>query len=117
MSVLEVFNPHVSHSSGTTTVEDRTVPGAVRRRELHSVIAIGLATFIGSMLAGSILLAINFRRLGKRDRVLPTLAAGMAATAVVLGIGFALPAGTPGLIFVAAQVVIARLVATKTQGQ
>jgi hypothetical protein len=89
---------------------------ATRGPELHSVKAIALATFLGSIFAGAVLLAINFRRLGKRGMVVPTILAGLAALAVLIGIGFAMP-GAPGFIFVIAQIALVRVVATKTQGE
>ena len=97
------------------TLNYQSVP--TRGPELHSVKAIALATFIGSIFAGAVLLAVNFRRLGKGGMVVPTILAGLVALAIVIGIGFALPVGTPGMIFVIAQIGLARLVATKTQGE
>jgi hypothetical protein len=118
MSIAEVFNPRLSQVAADAEHAKLEYASArVRGPELYSVIAIGLATFIGSVLAGSIVMAINFRLLGKRDRMLPTIAAGIGGTAILLGMAFALPSGTAGIILVIAQVALARLIATKTQGE
>jgi hypothetical protein len=54
---------------------------------LHDSVSIGIATFLGSPIAGTILMAINYRRLGKAS-------AGIGAVLLgVLGAGVALSSG------------------------
>ncbi|HTP89607.1 MAG TPA: hypothetical protein VMJ34_21815 [Bryobacteraceae bacterium] len=51
--------------------------------------AVALATFFGSPLAGGIVMAINYRRLGRNVAALSAALAGTALTAVVLLLAFA----------------------------
>jgi hypothetical protein len=84
--------------------------------ELHSVKSLAAATILGGVLAGAVLMAINFKRLGRRDRVVPTIVAGVVGLAVVIGLALALPVGAPSAIFMMVQFFAIKLIATKTQG-
>jgi hypothetical protein len=56
-----------------------------------------LATFLGSPLAGSILLAINEKRLGRPNGIIGALALGFGLSVLVFGLAFVLPDNFPGL--------------------
>jgi hypothetical protein len=56
---------------------------------------VALATFFGTPLGGSLLMAINERRLGRPQAAWGTAALGAVGAAVLMGIGFALPSGFP----------------------
>ena len=56
---------------------------------------VALATFFGTPLGGSILMAINERRLGRPQVAWATAGLGALGAAVLIGIGFALPDGFP----------------------
>lgn len=60
---------------------------------------IALATFVGSPFAGTVLLALNERRLGRARLALPTLLVGFFASAALVGIGAVLPDGVPTMPF------------------
>jgi formylglycine-generating enzyme required for sulfatase activity len=55
--------------------------------------AIAVATFFGGPLAGAILMALNYRRLGSKSAAPIAIAIGVSATGLLLVIGFNLPAG------------------------
>jgi hypothetical protein len=55
--------------------------------------SVGLATILGGPAAGAILMAANYRRLGKGGRAATVLVAGLLVTAVVVGLGSFIPAG------------------------
>jgi hypothetical protein len=65
-----------------------TAPGAPTFK-LYSPLAVGVATFIGSVLAGSWLLALNYRRLGKPREAIVTILLGLATLFGMLVIGSA----------------------------
>jgi hypothetical protein len=60
---------------------------------------IALATFVGSTLAGTVLLAMNERRLGRPEAVVPTVALGLFASVALMGFSAALPDNVPTLPF------------------
>lgn len=60
---------------------------------------IALATFVGSTLAGTVLLALNERRLGRPDAMLPTLILGVLASVALMAFTALLPDSVPTLPF------------------
>lgn len=72
-------------------------PGPTAATVLYTPNQILLAAFLGAPIAGSILMAINEQRLGRPKGVLSALAIGVALTALVVGLAFALPDDFPGL--------------------
>ena len=64
-------------SLGDTRLTDPNRP----QYKLYSVAALDLATFIGSMVAGVLLLASNYRKLGDSDSSRSILILGLAASA------------------------------------
>jgi hypothetical protein len=60
---------------------------------LFSPMNVGAATFLGTAFAGSILLALNFRRLGRKRAALLSLLAGAAATIVIVVLAVITPDG------------------------
>jgi hypothetical protein len=71
-------------------------PENVPDGRLYSEWQIGLATWLGSPAAGCLLLARNFEVLEKGRAAWQSLAAGVAATALLLGIIYVLPENFPG---------------------
>jgi hypothetical protein len=55
--------------------------------------SVGVATILGGPAAGGILMAVNYRRLGKGGLAAAVLAAGLLVTALVVGLGSFIPAG------------------------
>lgn len=68
-----------------------TVAGPNASTVLYTPNQMVLATFLGSPLAGTVLLAINEQRLGRPKAVLPTIAFGILATAMLITIGAFVP--------------------------
>jgi hypothetical protein len=59
--------------------------------------AVGLATFFGSPIAGTILMAVNYSRLGKAGKGVLALLVGVLCTAVLIAIGWNKPLGSGSL--------------------
>jgi hypothetical protein len=57
---------------------------------------VALATFLGTPLGGSIVLALNERRLGRGRSAVVALLVGVVTAAALIGIAFALPKDVPG---------------------
>jgi hypothetical protein len=79
------------------SISDRTCPDFA----LYKVSAIGLATFLGSMAAGGLLLSKNFKKLGKETEARNALIYSVIATIAVFIIGMNIPEdwNIPGIIF------------------
>jgi hypothetical protein len=56
---------------------------------LYDTTSIGLAAFFGSPIAGTALVAINYRRMGQHQQATRTLVAGLAGTAAAVAIALA----------------------------
>jgi serine/threonine protein kinase len=82
---------------------------------LFDTASVTLATFLGSPFAGTVLMAHNYRRLGKRGHAIAALAAGLAAT---VGSGLLTNVLPPAVVFVLGIVmlVILSVVARQIQG-
>src|SRR5260370_30744999 len=66
--------------------------------ELYAYRAVGLASFLGMPLGGSILLALNYRRLGDTGMAATVLAGGLIVSLLIAWLVFALPGrGGPAL--------------------
>jgi hypothetical protein len=62
--------------------------------------AVGIATFLGSPVAGTGLMALNYKRLGKKNNAIATLAIGVAVTGVAIAFGGRIAAyATTGVAF------------------
>lgn len=70
---------------------------------LYSIAGVGLATFIGTPLAGAWLLAHNLQLLGKADRVALVWGVSIVLLLVTLVLAFVLPEEVPALPFAVAQ--------------
>src|SRR5271169_6883821 len=60
--------------------------------------SVGLATFLGTPIAGGILMAVNYRRLGKGGKGAAALAIALVVTAAALGLGSLMPQSTSAII-------------------
>ena len=70
---------------------------------LYSIAGVGLATFIGTPLAGAWLLAHNLQLLGKADRVAMVWGISVFLLVVTLVLAFVLPEEVPAMPFAIAQ--------------
>ncbi len=87
--------------------------------ELYTIPAIALATFFGTILAGGLLLAINFRKLGKEDAARKALIYSAIAMVGVFIIAFLIPEDIPGpnIIFTIIQLFAMIQIAKKLQAE
>jgi hypothetical protein len=76
-------------------VEDRITNPIEQTGKLFSVSQITLSTFLGTPIAGCLLVAANYRQLGKDAAALPTLGVGAASTILIFAIAFSLPENFP----------------------
>lgn len=86
---------------------------------LHSVRGIVWAAFWGSVLAGGIVMAINYIRLGRTAAAWMTLGGFLAAMIVVMAISFSVPMDVeiPFAFYLAPQLVATYFVAKRAQGE
>ena len=99
------LNPYAAPPTGVVADDlsvDTGRPSAPGYK-LFSVGAIVLATFLGSPVAGTVLMAINYWRLGRRSAAWISIAAGVLATALIIAVAAALPEETPNSPFIIAQ--------------
>jgi len=95
---------------------DAAASGA--RGRLYSPRAVAVATFLGSLLAGGSLMALNFRRLGRGRAALWALLGAVLAQAALFALAFALPASVhvPSVAYTAVQVLVMLYAAKRLQG-
>jgi hypothetical protein len=67
--------------------------GPVPQAKLYDAGSVGLATFLGSPLAGSVIMALTYRRLGQPSAAVKAVVIGVVATAALVGVGFLVPMG------------------------
>ena len=67
--------------------------------KLFSIAGIVIATFFGTPMGGLVLMAINYRRMGREGLYWPTLLWGFATTAAVIVAAMLLPEGFPDTLF------------------
>lgn len=84
---------------------------------LYSARDVGWATFFGSVLAGAVVLAINYYRLGNAVATLVSLLLGMAGLVLSVAIGFLLPEEIPNLPVTLLFVAVMWGVAQSLQGE
>jgi hypothetical protein len=75
---------------------------ATKRLTLYSPGQIAWASFLGSPLAGGILMALNYRRFGNSTAATLAFTAGLLGTMLLMVISFFLPDNFPGSIVPAA---------------
>ena len=78
-------------------VSQSSVEYAPPSYRLFDPAAVGLATFFGSLIAGTILMAMNYSRLGRAGKGALALLLGVLCTAVLIGIGWNKPVGSGSL--------------------
>lgn len=65
---------------------------------LYDSRAVALATFLGTPVAGGILMALNYRRLGRPGTAVMTMAAAIAGTALLILVGWNIPQGLNSIV-------------------
>ncbi len=94
-------NPYASPAALDEFV-DPSVESAGQPYKLYSAGHVAWATFLGSPIAGCLLMAFNYWRLGKARLGQLIIACGVVATCCLLAVGFVLPERFPDSIFAAA---------------
>jgi len=74
-----------------SSIAAETFPGPPPTYTLFDANAVGTATFFGTPVMGSCLMALNHRRLGQAGRAATTLFLGIAVTGLVILLGWNLP--------------------------
>lgn len=110
---MDEQNPYASPVAPVAVVE---LVSALRERPLFRVSGIGLATFLGTLLAGGILLAMNERALGRPQRALPVLLLSLVAMAAMVAVPALLPEDLPAITFWLPPLVAMVLLARQLQG-
>ena len=80
---------------------------------LYDATTVGLATFLGTPLAGSAVMAVNYKRLGMSSAALRTVIVGVVATVLLLVAGFFLPSG-PGTNAIGSGALLATVAAARS---
>ena len=98
-----------------TEEEEKTNPPETTGN-LFSDLQIAVATFIGAPIAGGLLLAQNYRTLGKVSSAWQTLIIGFVSTIIVFFIGFLLPENFPNAVLPMAYTIAMRQLVKYLQG-
>lgn len=96
--------------------EELNIETSRSAKPLFSVAQITLAAFLGAPLAGCLLLAQNYKNLGKGRQAWQSLAMGIILTTIALVIAFWLPENFPGAVFPAIYTVMIYQAAKILQG-
>lgn len=85
--------------------------------EPYKVSGIGLATFLGSSLAGGVLLYLNEKQRGNPQRGYTLLGMSLLIFALTIGLAILLPVEVPGIVFTAIQIFAMVQITQSNQGQ
>lgn len=72
--------------------------------KLFKLPSVGIATFFGTMIAGGLIMSLNYRRLGDAAKGNQVVGISIAATIAVMVLAALLPPQVPGIIFTIAQI-------------
>jgi len=105
-------NPYASPASTSASTE-RT-----REIRLYTPQHVGVATLLGGPLAGCLLMATNYRRMGKSDAATVSVLFGLLAGVALAVIGITMPSVLSGFgpIVCIASIIVMRTLAQNTQG-
>lgn len=111
--------PHALPPSGASApalpLGYATAPAA--QYALYSPGATGLATFLGGPIAGTAIMAMNYRRLGRSASATKTILWGVLGTAGLIALSFAIGNRAPGLSLAIVPVVVVLQLARSLQGE
>jgi len=95
-----------------------TSPAEVAPHRLYKVSGIAIASIFGSILAGGLLMSLNYRMLGRQELARKAIILTLAATALVFVIAFQIPPDwhVPNTVFTAPQIVLMAYLAKWAQG-
>ena len=83
--------------------------------KLFKTSAVGVATFFGSLLAGGIIIGLNYLRMNEQVKARNTIILSLLAFAVFMGTAWFLPDNIPNMAYTIVQVVIMMQIARKFQ--
>ena len=98
------------------SLEDNT--GGAAAGALYSSRSVALATFLGSVLAGGVLLAINYRRLGRCAAAVQAIVAALLGEAAMFALAYVVPdtLHIPNIAYTLLQVFLMTALTTRLQG-
>jgi hypothetical protein len=109
------LNPYASPESFVGALPD---VAQARGKRLYTENHVALAAFLGSPLAGSMVLAVNFARLGRQTAALGSLLLGTLATVVLFALATVLPLPSgSGVLLGLGYAFLMRLIAKRVQGE
>jgi hypothetical protein len=94
------------------TIDNKRTPAF----SLYSARAVAIATFLGTPIAGAVLMAINYRRLNDRQAAASVLGFGLLLTAISITLALILPESFPGVAVWAPMLLIMQQLASRLQG-
>lgn len=74
-----------------SSIADQTLPGPAPAYTLFDANSVGLATLFGGPVAGSFLMALNYRRLELTGKAVVALTIGIIVTGLAILVGWNLP--------------------------
>ncbi|AZC33603.1 hypothetical protein PUP68_29635 [Pseudomonas chlororaphis] len=83
-----------------TPAAELQTPAATAPLRLYSINAVGLATFLGTSLAGSYMIAANLKALGRESEVKKAWYVGIGLLVLMMVLGGVLPESVPAMVFV-----------------
>jgi hypothetical protein len=111
----EAVNPYASPQSFPAMVGSPTAPSSPAY-QLYSVRAIVLATFLGSLFAGGLLMAIDYRRLDKIGTARLCLAIATVSQLLLFGLVFLMPDNVPTMLVLLPQLAVMYVIAEQGLG-
>ncbi|MGY4819525.1 hypothetical protein ACVNP3_26745 [Pseudomonas chlororaphis subsp. piscium] len=84
----------------TPAAELQTPAASTAPLRLYSINAVGLATFLGTSLAGSYMIASNLKAMGRESEVKKAWYIGIGLFILMMVLGMVLPESVPTVVFV-----------------
>ena len=84
--------------------------------ELYDFRGVSIATVLGSPAAGSVLLAMNYRRLGRSGEAVASVVLGILGTLAIMVLAYLLPTKTPSVLFWLPPIYVMTLLSKSLQG-
>jgi hypothetical protein len=110
------YPPFLSPATAGTVVPSDSLRAATANVPLYSSSAVALATFLGTPAAGTLLMAVNYRRTGRTGSAVTAFSLGLLISAVAVGLGYVAPQNFTVSLGVAL-LALTRYLAEKLQGR
>jgi hypothetical protein len=112
-AVFQPYAPPAAAPAPFAPPTDGALPGPAVA--LYTPNQVALAAFLGTALGGTVVLALNERRLGRQRAAVVSVLLGVLATVVILGLAFVLPKNFPGAPLGLLPLLVLRGIAQKRQ--